>query len=231
MARLRAGFGLTQQEVSERLHIRTRYINAIEEGRYELMPGKIYARGYIHSYAEFLGMEADNIVARCFAKPIPTNMTVASTLQQAANRQALALSQLRSYAVSGVVLLAVVLLVIQLAGGGASGEAEEPTVASVPEEMLSSVRTLVMPTSSNGDCLMADRRLGCFYANATMRLIAHDNAGGRLIGAGDVDVSEYIVEPPKDSAAEDMPVSHADEAGEVGEAGEVESTGDGSTDE
>ncbi|MBX9725674.1 MAG: helix-turn-helix domain-containing protein, partial [Rickettsiales bacterium] len=33
MAALREQFGLTPQEVSERLHIRTRYIHAIEEGR------------------------------------------------------------------------------------------------------------------------------------------------------------------------------------------------------
>ena len=66
MRGLREHFKLSPQDVSERLHIRMRYVTAIEEANYDAMPGKIYARGYVQTYAEFLGLDAEQVVKQCF---------------------------------------------------------------------------------------------------------------------------------------------------------------------
>ena len=46
------------------LHIRMRYLDAMEQGRIEDLPGLPYARGYLQSYATFLGLDKDEILRR-----------------------------------------------------------------------------------------------------------------------------------------------------------------------
>ncbi len=55
----RERYGLLLAEVGERLRIRTPYLEAIEAGRFGDLPGRIYAIGFLRSYAEFLGADGD----------------------------------------------------------------------------------------------------------------------------------------------------------------------------
>lgn len=61
-ARLSAGFEL--QEVSNSLRIRRAHLEALEEERYDDLPGAPYAVGFVRSYAKFLGLDSDAVVAR-----------------------------------------------------------------------------------------------------------------------------------------------------------------------
>lgn len=60
--RVRSGFDLA--EVSGYLHIRPGYLEAIEQGRFDRLPGPAYATGFVRAYAGFLGLDADAIVDR-----------------------------------------------------------------------------------------------------------------------------------------------------------------------
>lgn len=55
----RERYGLLLSEVGERLRIRVPYLEAIEAGRFGDLPGRIYAIGFLRSYAEFLGADGD----------------------------------------------------------------------------------------------------------------------------------------------------------------------------
>lgn len=55
----RERFGLSLADVSDRLRIRVAYLEAIEAGRFGDLPGRIYAIGFLRSYAEFLGADGD----------------------------------------------------------------------------------------------------------------------------------------------------------------------------
>ncbi|PJK30004.1 helix-turn-helix domain-containing protein [Minwuia thermotolerans] len=55
--RLRCGLSL--EDVSQRLRIRVQHLHSIEEGRFGDLPGRIYALGFVRSYAEFLGADGD----------------------------------------------------------------------------------------------------------------------------------------------------------------------------
>ncbi len=80
--RMRMGRDL--QRVAEVLHIRYTYLVAIEDGRYEDLPGQAYAIGFVRSYAELLGLDGNEVVRRykeesagvkrkvSFEFPIPT---------------------------------------------------------------------------------------------------------------------------------------------------------------
>ena len=64
LARARREFNLGADEVGRLLHIRTRYIEAMEEGRFSDLPGVIYTKGYLQAYAAFLGLDKDEIMRR-----------------------------------------------------------------------------------------------------------------------------------------------------------------------
>jgi len=61
-SRLRLGHDL--RFVSETLHIRYVYLEAIEAGRYEELPGAVYVVGFMRSYADFLGLDSEEVVRR-----------------------------------------------------------------------------------------------------------------------------------------------------------------------
>ena len=53
----RLGYGRQLNEIGSVLRIRPPYLQAIEEGRYEELPGSTYAIGFIRTYAEYLGLD------------------------------------------------------------------------------------------------------------------------------------------------------------------------------
>src|SRR5262245_5641879 len=46
------------------LKIRPDHLLAIEEGRWDALPGRVYTIGYVRSYAAYLGLDADKLVRR-----------------------------------------------------------------------------------------------------------------------------------------------------------------------
>ncbi len=51
-------------QASRLLHIRVRYLEALEEGKLSELPGLTYTKGYLQSYAVFLGLDKDEILRR-----------------------------------------------------------------------------------------------------------------------------------------------------------------------
>ena len=51
--------GLSAADVQKELRIRERYLTALEEERWELLPGEAYTKGFLRTYAEFLGLDGN----------------------------------------------------------------------------------------------------------------------------------------------------------------------------
>lgn len=51
-------------QAARELHIRARYLNALEEGRFSDIPGVAYTKGYLQSYAAYLRLDKDEILRR-----------------------------------------------------------------------------------------------------------------------------------------------------------------------
>ncbi len=166
---LREYFKLSPQGVSERLHIRVRYVNAMEEGNFEQMPGKVYARGYIHTYAEFLGLDADQVVAQCFPE-LPMNHLAAQTASftpaPRVPHAAPHASGKRWWMLGGLVLVAYVLYTQVAAPPSGS---DTSNVAEVPESMLADIRDTVMPRARNYACLTGGEHLTCMMETESFR--------------------------------------------------------------
>jgi len=64
--------GLTPADVQKAIRIRDRYLQALEEERWELLPGDAYVKGFLRTYADYLGLEGSLYVEEYnsrFARP------------------------------------------------------------------------------------------------------------------------------------------------------------------
>src|SRR5687767_8249939 len=55
--------GLPLEKIAAETRITTRFLTAIENEEFELLPGGIFNRGFIRAYAEYLGIDSDQAVA------------------------------------------------------------------------------------------------------------------------------------------------------------------------
>jgi len=55
--------GLTLEEVDENIKIRTKYLQAMEEEQFELLPGgPVYVRGFLKNYGRFLELDVEGLL-------------------------------------------------------------------------------------------------------------------------------------------------------------------------
>jgi cytoskeleton protein RodZ len=64
LRRTRESMRVGLPEVAEALRIRVGYLEAIETGAFERLPGPVYAVGFVRTYAEFLSLDGEEAVRR-----------------------------------------------------------------------------------------------------------------------------------------------------------------------
>ncbi|GGG11818.1 RodZ domain-containing protein [Paenibacillus abyssi] len=63
--------GLSLENIEEMTKIRKRYLEAIEEGDYKVLPGNFYVRAFVKNYAETVGLDAEEVL-RLYNNEIPS---------------------------------------------------------------------------------------------------------------------------------------------------------------
>ena len=56
--------GVTLADVQEATRINSRYIEALEEGQYDILPSEVHVRGYLRNYARYLGLDPKPLLDR-----------------------------------------------------------------------------------------------------------------------------------------------------------------------
>ena len=74
--------GLSLSDVAERLHIRSVYLAAIEDEDWKAIGAPVYVRGFMRTYARFLGLDAEDAVARFAALTPATPATAAPRAEE-----------------------------------------------------------------------------------------------------------------------------------------------------
>lgn len=64
LRRLREEKGHTHATVGSALHLTAHYIKALESDEYGKLPGLTFVKGYLRSYARFLGADVDSVIGR-----------------------------------------------------------------------------------------------------------------------------------------------------------------------
>jgi cytoskeleton protein RodZ len=147
-ARLRRGLELAQLAAETR--IRTRYLQALEEEHFELLPGSVYAKGFLRAYADRLGLDSQLFLDEYNAR-FPAEETPPAPLQLKRRPR-----PLRSYGVAAMVLL--------LALGGAllawqlSGSSVRPARSRVTSAAAARAPAPAMPLPATRPADRADKQ-------------------------------------------------------------------------
>ena len=67
---------LTIEKASEATHIRAPYIKALEDGDLSVLPSPVQARGFMRNYAEYLGLNFDQLIAELRAELNPGDQII-----------------------------------------------------------------------------------------------------------------------------------------------------------
>jgi cytoskeleton protein RodZ len=137
----RERLGWTIEDVSAALRIRLPHLEALEEGRIDLLPGNAYAVGFLRTYARALGLDPDEIARRFKAEASEVNRRTELVFPAPMPQ--------RGVPAGAVILLGVVLAIGAYAGWyRLSGEGKLPpeTVAPVPERLATLAEQAVPPS-------------------------------------------------------------------------------------
>ncbi|MGB0093918.1 MAG: helix-turn-helix domain-containing protein [Solirubrobacteraceae bacterium] len=119
-ARMRARIDIT--EVETRTKIRARYLRAIENEEWDLLPGPVYAKTFLRTYADFLGLDSRMLVdeyKRRYERPSDNEARPIASLTRERERAARG-PLIPPWAIVGVVLIAVVVVLYVVGNSGTS---------------------------------------------------------------------------------------------------------------
>jgi cytoskeleton protein RodZ len=115
------------EEVEAATRIRVRYLRAIENEEWDVLPGGVYTRGFIRTYASFLGLDGERLadVYRSSVEAAPAGRgPTEPTTPVPANRPPVGRRPVPPagwLAVAGVVAVAALVIVLLPGGGGGGG--------------------------------------------------------------------------------------------------------------
>lgn len=131
----RMAHDLSVGDIASALRIRAPFLDAIEQARYDLLPGIPYAIGFVRSYAEYIGLNGNEMVARFKVEAAGIEQRTALTFPSPAPRGKVP---------GGGPLLVALLVAIGIAAGWYFWRDEVQDlavrVAEVPQELLASAR-------------------------------------------------------------------------------------------
>lgn len=125
-------------EVEAATRIRFRYLRAIEDEEWDVLPGGVYTRGFIRTYASFLGLDGDRLVGDYRESVEPWHRDVDEPQAQSQSGAG-GSGGPRGVALAGLVVLAViavaVIVIVAIPGGGGEGgpAVQRPRVARKAE--------------------------------------------------------------------------------------------------
>ncbi len=124
LRRARENRRLTLAQVEDEIRIRQKFLKALEEGDHEVLPEEVYARGFIRSYAAFLGLDPGEALAlylkdkRPFQAAIPPPSPMSSPIKPMVDSPSISTSWLHpGWAIAIAIAMAIMVVACLTAGG------------------------------------------------------------------------------------------------------------------
>ncbi|MDA0351383.1 MAG: helix-turn-helix domain-containing protein [Chloroflexi bacterium] len=195
---------LSFEEVERDTRISRRYLEALERGHYEIMPAPVYARGFMRSYADYLGLDpAEAVMSMPAHLPVPEGLDPMPGLRRMPSGTIPPFDLRLAGIVTAIVLVIALLLWIAPRLGGGTGLPELPGRGGAESQTVAS--SSVIPPFDPGttpDFVGADRA-------TAIALI--ENLG----------LTVSIVESPSATARAGEVFQQAPEPGTLSSAGDV----------
>jgi cytoskeleton protein RodZ len=146
-ARLRQGYELPRVEADTK--IRAKYLRALEEEHFEVLPGETYVKGFLRTYSEYLGLDGQLYVDEFNSRFTREEEPLAPQRPRRQARSRAVESNFVVVALAGII--AVTILVVVAWKFGSSG-AQTPTTLpnALPGTSSTGDTTPVAPTGSGG---------------------------------------------------------------------------------
>lgn len=64
LKKIRDELGVSLEEIAETVKVRMVYLRAIEEDQFEKAPSRIFLKGFVRAYAQYIGLDADIVASR-----------------------------------------------------------------------------------------------------------------------------------------------------------------------
>lgn len=125
-ARMRARIDMT--EVEARTKIRPKYLRAIENEEWDLLPGPVYVKSFLRTYGDFLGLDSRLLVdeyKRRYERPSDHDTRPISTLSRERERAARG-PLIPSWAIIGGVVVAIVVALFFIGTAGNKNKTPAP---------------------------------------------------------------------------------------------------------
>jgi cytoskeletal protein RodZ len=228
--------GLQLDALEERTKIRTRYLRALENEDWDILPGPTYVRGFLRTYAEALGLDAEALVDD-YRQEFEIPETPRGGLPEAVlteHREARTRRSRRGWLIAALVVgLVALLLVLGLSsgsdddegrdgkgkaereeaaqGGGGAGDGEEDgSDADEGEEVPETVELELAPRTDSEVCLV-NKGGAVLIDNQVLNPEDEENfeaeAFDLSLGFGDVEIT-VNGEKQRLEASSDAPVTY-----------------------
>jgi cytoskeleton protein RodZ len=162
-ARLRQGLDLSQVERDTK--IRGKYIAALEDDRFEVLPGPAYARGFLRTYADYLGLEAQRFLDEYHSRFAPPDETAVVAPVRIRRRRFPLRPSLIAAVLAAALLLGLIAWQVTSRGGGKPAANTPPTasvaattttaVASHPAKTAAPALARVTLSAARGPCWLS----------------------------------------------------------------------------
>lgn len=196
---------ISLQDIFAATRINIRFLEAIEEGRFDVLPAA-YIRAFVREYAETVGLDADELLAKLGASssPVPQTPPAAPAVAQGPveepklERRRFSLPDLGyvlslQNAVLAVLAIVAIVLIVSMIRWGAAGDASED-VTEIPFDKVveeSAAGAQKRTTGGNVPGVAVPRA-----DSLTLEIQTRDSVWMSLVIDG-VDTSEYLFGPER----------------------------------
>ena len=147
-ARVRQGLDLTR--VEDDTKVRAKYLKALEDERFEMLPAETYVKGFLRTYAEYLGLDGQLYVDEFTSRFASTEEPVAASSPPRRPRPRASESSAVVVALAGIVAVAVLVVVAFAFSDGDPAPQPGADLGATPAETTRSGSSAGAGTRSSG---------------------------------------------------------------------------------
>jgi cytoskeletal protein RodZ len=179
-ARVRQGLELSELEIQTK--IRAKYLRALEEEQFELLPGDSYVKGFLRTYAERLGLDGQLYVDEYNSRFALSEEPVVSSRPGRRSRQARAESHAVLVALVGIVAVTVLVIAAWRFGSSGDEQSQEPSAPVAETSPSTDTSPLETPPATTDGPIV--ELLVTAAKGPTVLEVHQGSAFGRLIWEG-----------------------------------------------